>query len=111
MIDDRTHERLVFKYLLERWAAECPESVFAWFHDEGGTSWTYRDADRSANRAANALRGLGVAKGTNVAPGGGADPLLGSVRHHLHLRDLLVAAPSNRSRESTATTPMSRRRR
>ncbi|MGE3621668.1 MAG: AMP-binding protein, partial [Acidimicrobiia bacterium] len=66
MGDDRRHEDLVFKYLLERWARTTPDRVFAWFHEED-SSWTWSEADRRANQAAHALAGAGASRGSHVA--------------------------------------------
>lgn len=54
----------VFANLLERWASEQPDKVFARFFR--GPEWTYDETFRSARRTANALAGLGVVQGDLV---------------------------------------------
>lgn len=54
----------VFRSLLERWHAECPDKVFARFFE--GPSWTYAETWRIACRTANALAALGVKQGDFV---------------------------------------------
>lgn len=57
-------ETCIQRYMLERWAAEQPEKVFAIFTD--GSSWTYAETLRQAITTANALRALGVRQGERV---------------------------------------------
>jgi len=54
----------VLKPLLERWAAEQPDRVFARFEDGG--EWTWAETLAIAQRAASGLQSLGVAQGDNV---------------------------------------------
>lgn len=54
----------VLGLLLDRWARERPEKVFAIFSD--GSRWTYADARREARRAAAGLLRLGVKPGELV---------------------------------------------
>jgi len=54
----------VLRELLERWASEQPERVFAHFED--GSEWTFAQTLDAARRAAAGLRRLGVAPGDNV---------------------------------------------
>jgi crotonobetaine/carnitine-CoA ligase len=65
-IDGRTDDDIVFRNVIERRAHEHPDRLFAAFM---GTDvrWTWRDLDRHANCAANALHTLGVAAGHAVA--------------------------------------------
>ncbi|HEV7416850.1 MAG TPA: AMP-binding protein [Tianweitania sediminis] len=57
-------EACVQRYMLERWAAEQPDKIFAIFAD--GEQWTYRETLRQAICTANALRDLGVKQGERV---------------------------------------------
>ncbi|MCV0396711.1 MAG: AMP-binding protein [Rhizobiaceae bacterium] len=57
-------EACVQRYMLERWAAEQPDKLFAIFQDD--TRWTYAETQTVAIRTANALRGLGVRQGERV---------------------------------------------
>src|SRR5207237_49247 len=57
-------ERCIQRYMIERWAHEQPEKIFAIFPD--GEQWTYSETARIAARAANALRALGVQQGERV---------------------------------------------
>jgi crotonobetaine/carnitine-CoA ligase len=57
------HDRVAAK-LLARQAAAVPDRPFV---DFAGARVTYAEADRRANRAANALRAAGVGSGTRVA--------------------------------------------
>lgn len=57
-------EQCVQRYMLERWAAEQPDKIFAIFAD--GSTWTYRETLDQAVRTANALRALGVSQGERV---------------------------------------------
>jgi carnitine-CoA ligase len=57
-------EECVQRYMLERWAREQPDKVFAVF-EEGG-EWTYAETQSLAIRTANALRQLGVRQGDRV---------------------------------------------
>jgi len=66
MTDDRRHEDIVFRYVLERRARETPGREFLRFPDEE-LSWTYATADAEANRAATALLEFGIAAGDVVA--------------------------------------------
>ncbi len=66
MIDDRRSEDLVIRSVLERRAAATPADLFAVFPAER-VRWTWADADRTANRAARALEGLGIGRGDVVA--------------------------------------------
>ena len=54
----------VLKPVLERWAAEKPDAVFARFED--GSEWTWSQTLANARRAAAGLQTLGVAQGDNV---------------------------------------------
>lgn len=54
----------VLKPVLERWARETPDKVFAHFED--GSEWTYASTLRIALQTAAALQALGVAQGDNV---------------------------------------------
>lgn len=56
--------RCVLKPVLERWARETPDKVFARFED--GSEWTYAMALDLARRAAAGLQALGVQQGDNV---------------------------------------------
>jgi len=57
-------DQCVLRNLLERRAAEMPDTTFAIFPD--GSSWTYREARDAARTTANALRALGVGQGDRV---------------------------------------------
>src|SRR5690349_6215615 len=57
-------ERCVQRYMLDAWAAEQPDKVFAVFTD--GSEWTYRETREIAIRTANAFRALGVKQGERV---------------------------------------------
>jgi carnitine-CoA ligase len=54
----------VLKPVLERWAAEQPDRVFAHFEDGG--EWTWGETLEIAQRAAAGLQSLGVGQGDNV---------------------------------------------
>ncbi|MDB5871187.1 MAG: ATP-dependent acyl-CoA ligase [Ramlibacter sp.] len=54
----------VLKPVLERWAHEKPDAVFAHFDD--GTEWTWAQTLDAARRAAAGLQSLGVVQGQNV---------------------------------------------
>ena len=57
-------EDCVLGPLLDRWADEQPDKIFAIFAD--GSSWTYRDTRREARRAAAGFARLGVKPGELV---------------------------------------------
>lgn len=57
-------EQCIQRYMIERWAAEQPDKVFAIFPD--GRQWTYAEMRRITIRTANALRKLGVRQGERV---------------------------------------------
>jgi crotonobetaine/carnitine-CoA ligase len=54
----------VLKPVLERWAAQRPDVLFARFED--GTQWTWSETLHVARRAASGLQALGVGQGDNV---------------------------------------------
>src|ERR1700738_1782199 len=54
-------EQCVQRYMIERWARQQPQKVFAIFAD--GERWTYAEMQSKAIRTANALRVLGVKQG------------------------------------------------
>ena len=54
----------VLRPLLEHWAAEQPDAVFACFED--GSQWTWAQTLEAARSAAAGLRSLGVRQGDNV---------------------------------------------
>ena len=54
----------VLRPMLERWAAEQPEKVFARFED--GTEWTYAQTLEITRRTAVGFQALGVRHGENV---------------------------------------------
>ncbi len=54
----------VLRPLLERWAAEKPDSVAIVAQD--GTEWTYSALRERVVRAANALRLLGLGQGDHL---------------------------------------------
>ncbi|VTU24862.1 Long-chain-fatty-acid--CoA ligase [Variovorax sp. PBL-H6] len=56
--------RCVLKPVLERWAREQPDAVFARFDD--GTEWTWAQTLDIAQRTAAGLQSLGVGQGDNV---------------------------------------------
>jgi crotonobetaine/carnitine-CoA ligase len=58
-------ERLVLRHVLDRWASERPEQVFAQFED--GSTWTYAQTRAIVRRTAAGLRALGVRQGDHVA--------------------------------------------
>lgn len=57
-------EDIVQRDLLERWAREVPERVFA-VHDDG-SSWTYGATLQTVRATASALQALGVRQGDHV---------------------------------------------
>ena len=57
-------ERCVQRYMIDHWAAEQPDKVYADFAD--GEQWTYRETRAIAIRTANAFRRLGVKQGERV---------------------------------------------
>jgi crotonobetaine/carnitine-CoA ligase len=57
-------EECVQRYMIERWAREQPEKVFAVFADS--EQWTYAETQTLAIKTANALRALGVTQGERV---------------------------------------------
>jgi crotonobetaine/carnitine-CoA ligase len=57
-------EDIVQRHLLERWAREVPERVFAVHED--GTSWTYGATLQTVRATASALQALGVRQGDHV---------------------------------------------
>jgi carnitine-CoA ligase len=57
-------DQCVQRYMIERWAREQPEKIFAIFAD--GERWTYGEMQVHAIRTANALRALGVKQGERV---------------------------------------------
>ena len=54
----------VLRELIERWAVEQPDRVFAQFED--GSEWTYAQALEATRQAAAGLHALGVRHGDNV---------------------------------------------
>ena len=57
-------EQCIQRYMIERWAREQPNKLFAIFAD--GEQWTYGEMQANAIRTANALRALGVKQGERV---------------------------------------------
>jgi carnitine-CoA ligase len=57
-------DQCVQRYMIERWAREQPDKIFAVFAD--GEQWTYGEVRAHAIRTANALRALGVKQGERV---------------------------------------------
>ena len=57
-------EDIVQRYLIERWATETPDRVYAAFED--GTRWTYGDVSRQVLSTAAGLQALGVRQGDHV---------------------------------------------
>jgi crotonobetaine/carnitine-CoA ligase len=57
-------EDCVQRYMIERWASQQPDKIFALFPD--GEKWTYARTRSIAIGAANALRALGVRQGERV---------------------------------------------
>ena len=57
-------EACIQRFMLERWASEQPDKVFAVFAD--GSTWTYAQTLDVTIRTANALRALGVKQGERV---------------------------------------------
>ena len=57
-------EQCVQRYMIERWARQQPQKVFAIFAD--GERWTYAEMQSKAIRTANALRAFGVKQGERV---------------------------------------------
>jgi crotonobetaine/carnitine-CoA ligase len=60
-----SREKVVLRYLLERFATERPDQVFVKFADGG--EWTYAQMLEQTRKAATALRALGVRQGDHVA--------------------------------------------
>jgi crotonobetaine/carnitine-CoA ligase len=58
-------ESCVTRYLLQRWANERPDKVFAVFED--GETWTYRQLDETVRQLAAGLASLGIQRGEHVA--------------------------------------------
>ena len=58
-------EQCVVRYLIERWAAERPDSVYAVFED--GESWSYAELKARVEALASGLAVLGVRQGDHVA--------------------------------------------
>lgn len=58
-------ESCVTRYLIDRWAAEKPDTIYVIFED--GTSWTYAELRQRVVRLAAGLQQLGVALGDHVA--------------------------------------------
>ncbi|MGA2043131.1 MAG: AMP-binding protein [Roseiarcus sp.] len=58
-------EQCVQRYMIDRWAGEQPDKIFAIFPD--GRRWTYAQMRAVAIRTANALLALGVRQGDRVA--------------------------------------------
>jgi crotonobetaine/carnitine-CoA ligase len=54
----------VLRYVLDHWAEEKPEQVFAVFEDD--ETWTYRETRERTRRLGAALQALGVGEGTHV---------------------------------------------
>ncbi len=54
----------VQRYMIERWAREQPDKIFA--VTPAGVEWSYREMRRQAVTTANALRALGVQQGDPV---------------------------------------------
>ena len=63
-VDFPTRDECVVGPLLDRWAREQPRRNFLEFSD--GCAWTFAEMRTRAQRAAAALRGLGVARGSHV---------------------------------------------
>jgi len=63
-VDFPTRDECVVGPLLDRWAREQPRRNFLEFSD--GSAWTFAEMRTRAQRAAAALRGLGVARGSHV---------------------------------------------
>jgi carnitine-CoA ligase len=57
-------EQCVQRYMIERWAREQPQKIFAVFPD--GEQWTYAETEQIAIKTANALKALGVQQGERV---------------------------------------------
>ncbi|MBP7338509.1 AMP-binding protein [Niveispirillum sp.] len=57
-------DRIVLRYVLERWAAERPEQTYAVF--PGGDRWSFREMADRARRFATGLARLGVGRGDRV---------------------------------------------
>ena len=67
IVDSRIPPRdhVVVRYLLERWAKEKPDEVYAVF--ENGESWTFNELLDKVNDVANGLYAQGVRQGDHVA--------------------------------------------
>ena len=63
------HDFNIAQFCCARWARETPQAVAIRTAHEGGTATahTYAELQRDANRLANALRRIGVARGDRVA--------------------------------------------
>lgn len=60
-----SRETCVTRYLIDRWAVEKPDQVYAVLED--GTSWTYAELKTRVVQIAAGLQELGVAQGEHVA--------------------------------------------
>ena len=58
-------EQCVVRYLIDRWAEERPDTVYAIF--ESGETWTYRELRERVRAAATGLSTLGVEQDDHVA--------------------------------------------
>lgn len=58
-------EQCVVRYLIDRWAAEKPDSVYAIF--ESGETWNYRELKAKVSAVAAGLAQRGVKQGDHVA--------------------------------------------
>jgi len=59
-----TREQCVLRYLVDAFAVDCPDDVFAVFAD--GTQWTYADMRREVVTTAAGLQNVGVCQDDNV---------------------------------------------
>lgn len=57
-------EACILRPILDRWAEQQPDKVFARFAD--GTEWTYAETRRQANEVAVGMQRLGIAQGEHV---------------------------------------------
>jgi carnitine-CoA ligase len=67
MVDHRCDADIVWRYLLERHAAETPDHPAYIFPYHDDLTWTWSEADSRANQVASALAGTGIRKGDVVA--------------------------------------------